>query len=281
MSSAAPRPTAAPLSASDCGKIPCRIFPDAAAAFSTVLYPLPVVLAIGESHAQQGTESVESTTRHFMRELLPELAGRATDLVIELMLPNPKCAPAANKARQEQKVVTEHQAKTDQSDYVELGTRAKALGIAPHALEPTCDDLALIAKAGPDVVTVSLDVVTRLMQETVSKLVAAHVAAKDNRAVVAYGGLMHNDVEPRPETAQWSFGPALRTLTANHYTELDLVSPEQIKDTPTWNALPWVPGFDRDAHVGRTVLLSASAGSYVLVFSRATTMPVVPSASPR
>jgi hypothetical protein len=251
-----------------CGATPCRLFSDERAAFAAILEPGPAVLGVGESHAQRGSESVEPSTRRFTRELLPQLAGHASDIVIELMLPNPKCAPESKKARKEQKVVTEHQAKTDQDDYVALGTRAKELGIRPHALEPTCDDLSRIAKAGPDVVTVSLDVVTRLATETLSRLLSANAAAHDARMVVAYGGLMHNDIVPRPERAQWSFGPTMKEKTSDRYTELDLVAPEQIEDSSTWRSLPWVPTFDRDEHPDRAVLLTPSPRSYVLVFPR-------------
>jgi len=273
-------PTAGPR----CGATPCRVFPDARTAFAAVMAERPRVLAVGESHPLAGTEEVEPSTRRFMRDMLPLLAGHASDIVIELMLPNPKCAPEGQKARQEQKVVTEHQAKTDQSDYVELGTRAKALGIRPHALEPTCDDLARMANAGADVVTLSLDVVTRLATAALSELCDANAASGDSRTVVAYGGLMHNDVQPAPERAQWTFGPAMMKRTAERYTELDLVAPEQVKDTPTWRSLPWVAGFDRDAHPHEAVLLSPSPHGYVLLFPRGAAAPPTarpaPSASP-
>jgi hypothetical protein len=253
-----------------------------------LLDPPPAVLGIGEAHAQQGTESVEPTTQRFMRELLPLLAGRASDIVIELMLPNRRCAAETKQAASEQKVVTQHQAKSDQSDYVELGARAKALGVRPHALEPTCDDLSRIAGAGPDAVTVSLDVVTRLMTETLSKLAAVNAVARDPRMVVAYGGLMHNDLEPRSETARWSFGPALGERTNARYTELDLVVREQIRAAPTWQVLPWVRGFE-SVHTEDAVLLSPGERSFVLVFSHGPEQPprsgeptpVAPSASPR
>ena len=197
---------------------------------------------------------------------MPLLAGRASDIVIELLLPNPKCAPEAKKARQEQKVVTEHQAATDQNDYVALGSAAKALGIRPHALEPTCEDLSRIAKAGPDVVTVSLDIVTRLANDALLRLLAANAAAKDSRMIVAYGGMMHNDVEPRPGRGAWSFGPAMKERTADRYTEIDLVVRESIQDSPAWHSLPWVEGFDRNAHPGEAVLLAPAPRGFVLVF---------------
>jgi hypothetical protein len=251
--------------------------PDARAAFRAVLEPSPAVLGVGEAHAQKGSEHIEPATRRFARDLLPLLAGRASDIVIELLLPNPKCAPETKKAQKEQKVVTEHQAESDQNDYVALGTAAKGLGIRPHALEPTCDDLSRIARAGPDVVTVSLDIVTRLSNETLARLFAANAAARDSRMIVAYGGMMHNDVEPRPSRSSWSFGPAMKERTADRYTEVDLVVREAMKDSPTWRSLPWVEGFDRTANPGDAVLLMPAPRSYVLVFpSGASTMPPAP-----
>jgi hypothetical protein len=282
-SSAAPPSAAAPPPgvAATCGNEPCGFYPSATDAFAALLDPAPAVLGIGEAHAQKGSEAIEPPTRRFTRDLLPLLAGRASDIVIELLLPNPACAPAAKEAKEKQKVVTEHQAKTDQNDYVALGTAAKALGIRPHALEPTCDDLSRIAKAGPDVVTVSLDVVTRLAKETISRFVATNDVAKNGRMVVVYGGAMHNDVAPPPERAGWSFGPAMQELTRGRYTEVDLIVPESISDSPAWRSLPWVPGFDRDAHPRDAVVLSPAPRGYVLVFPR--TLEVTspgPSASP-
>lgn len=241
------------------------------------------MLGLGEAHAQKGSEGIEPSTTRFSRDLLPLLAGRASDIVIELLLPNPKCAPEAKKARQEQKVVTEHQAATDQNDYVALGTAAKALGIRPHALEPTCEDLSRIAKAGPDVVTRSLDIVTRLASETLARLLAANAAANDPRMIVAYGGIMHNDVEPRPGRAQWSFGPTMKDRTSGRYAEVDLIVPESIQDSPTWRSLPWVEGFDRNAHRGEAVLLEPAQHGFVLVFpsGSAAATPPSPSVSPR
>lgn len=236
----------------------------------------PRILGVGEAHALAGTEAIEPAARRFTRDLLPLLRGRASDIVVELLIPNPGCRKQAEKARQEQQVVTEKQAKTDQNDYVALATEARALGIRPHALEPTCDDLARIARAGQDAVAVSLDVVTRLSRETLERLYAQNRSANDARLVVAYGGAMHNDVDPRPGRERWSFGPALAKLTDGRYVELDLVVPEFIADTAAWSALPWRPLFDPAAHPDQTTLLSPAPNSFALVFPRTRAAPTPP-----
>jgi hypothetical protein len=260
--------SASPEAGRPCGNLGCRIFDAPRDAFARVLEGSPRILGVGEAHALSGTERIESATRRFTRDLLPLLAGHASDIVVELLLPNAKCVRETSKARQEQKVVTEHQARTDQNDYVALANQARALGIRPHALEPTCEDLARIAGARPDAVTASLDVVTRLARETLSRLYSSAMHENGTRTIVAYGGAIHNDVTPRPGREQWSFGPALQTLTGGHYVELDLIVPEFVADSPAWKSLPWISAFDPNAHPESTTLFSPAPDSFVLVFPR-------------
>jgi hypothetical protein len=245
------------------------LFDEPVKAFAAVLDPSPRVLGVGEAHALAGTENIEPATRRFARDFLPLLKDRASDIVVELLIPNPKCRKANAKAAEEQKVVTERQVATDQNDYVVLENRARELGIRAHALEPTCDDLAHIAAAGKDAIVVSLDVVTRLSRETIERLYQRNLSENDVRMVVAYGGAMHNDSSPRPGREQWSFGPALQKLTDGRYVDVDLIVPEFISDSPAWKSLPWVGAFDPDAHPASTTLYSPATGSFVLIFPRA------------
>jgi len=85
--------------------------------------------------------------------------------------------------------------------------RPKRWGIRPHALEPTCEDLSRIAKAGTDVVTLSLDIVTRLASETLARLLAANAAANDPRMIVAYGGIMQTTSSRGPAAPNGASGP--------------------------------------------------------------------------
>ena len=114
--------------------------------------------------------------------------------------------------------------------------------MTPWLLRPTCDDFTMLANAGDDAVGKMLALVKRLTQQ---KLVQLWERSKGDagggkpKMVLAYGGAMHNDLFPAPETKEWSFGPELATATANGYVELDLIVPELVKDTPTWQKLPW------------------------------------------
>jgi hypothetical protein len=254
-----------------CGKVPCHIYSRPNDAFIAALKTNPRILGIGEAHALRGTEGLDSSTKRFTRDFLPLLAGRATDLVVEVLLPNARCRTASAAAKQEQKSVTEKQAPADQNEFVALGNAAFALGIKAHALEPTCEDLARIAKGGPDAIAASLDAVTRLTTEKLRATFVQRGGLEGAGIIVAYGGAMHNDAIPGAGREPWAYGPAMRSLTAARYTELDLIVPEYIAPTPAWQSLSWYPDFDAKAHPTRTTLMSLRPDAFVLVFP--TTQP--------
>ncbi|HVZ36146.1 MAG TPA: hypothetical protein VG963_27145, partial [Polyangiaceae bacterium] len=142
---AQPRAGSAPIASeasssagTECGALDCRSFDDAASALSYVLGAQPLVLGIGEAHAPAGSEGVRTTAARFSEELLPLLAGRASHIIVELLRANPACTAAARPLEQAQKPVLEGQAKSNQNDYVQLGVRARALGIEPFLLTPSC-----------------------------------------------------------------------------------------------------------------------------------------------
>jgi hypothetical protein len=260
-----------------CGALGCLLFDTPEAAFAHVLQAEPEVLAIGEAHPLRGAENVEPASRRFATALLPLLRPRATDLVIELLLPNPACRKeTVASARKEQTVVTERQAETAQNDYIALGHRAKAQRAQPHALKPTCEDLERIATAGDEAVAESLAVITRLTEELVRILLDARRRTHDKPLIVTYGGALHNDLAPRAGREQWSFGPALERLTSGRYVEIDLIVPEFVKDSDAWRALPWYGAYDPKAHPTETTLFNPSPRSYVLIFPRSETRAATP-----
>jgi len=272
-SGATPRPAesgaaaaSASAGAAACGNLNCRVFADATGAFRAVLEQKPRLLGIGEAHALAGVEGVDSATRRFTRDLLPLLKGKATDLVVEVLLPNPRCKAASQAARKEQKVVTDHQAPTDQNEFVALGTAALALGIRPFALEPTCDDLARIGRGGSEAVAGSLEAITRLSTEKVIALLKERGGPGGEGIIVLYGGAMHNDAVPGKGKEPWSYGPAARDASNGRYIEVDLIVPEYVKKTPAWESLPWFASYDPAAHPRDATLFELGAASFVVVF---------------
>lgn len=244
----------------------CTTFASPEDAFRWVLAFDPSILAVGEAHAQKGTEDVASSTKRFTEEFLPLLAGRASDVVVELWAPDPKCQKEVKAVASAQKPIGAAQADTNQNEYVTLGTRAKDKGMTPWLLRPTCDDFAMLADAGADAVGAMLGLVKRL---TEAKLTQLHDRTPA-KVVVAYGGAMHNDIRPSDDMKDYAFGPDMVRAVGRRYVELDLIVPEYVQDTSVWQKLPWFEawksrvgtGVDRD----RATVYRLGERSFVLVF---------------
>ncbi|WP_437912045.1 hypothetical protein WME73_32285 [Sorangium sp. So ce302] len=263
---AAPAAAASPAPA-PCGALGCLAFDTPAQAFAHVLESGPRVLAVGEAHAQRGAEGIPSATRRFTELFLPALAGRASDLIIELWAVDPRCKKEqVARVETEQRTVTQGQAAQNQDEFLALGHAAKRLGIRPHQLTPSCQEVDAIVRAGPDAVTAMLEMIARQTAAEAKALLGREDAA--GKMVIAYGGALHNDVAPRPGRERWSFGPELSAITAGKYVELDLIVREFIKESESWRALPWYPHFDREEHPDKAVLFNPAPGSYTLIFPR-------------
>ncbi len=146
---------------------------------------------------------------------------------------------------------------------MELGDRAKGLRIMPHALVPSCEQYQKISGAGAADIEEMLTMIKSVTQRDVEALLAKRAP---DRLVVAYGGAMHNDLVPRAGREDFSFGPALAQSTGGRYTELDLVIPEQIKDSEAWRSLPWYPHYSREQAGTEAYLYSWAPHAYALLF---------------
>jgi hypothetical protein len=259
------RPSAEPK---PCGALGCRLFDDLLTAFEFAIRSRPRILAVGESHAQKEGAGVRSATARFTEELLPPLRGRAAALVVELMLPATGCRTETETVRERQQEVTREQSSENQNEFLTLGQRARAIGIVPYPLRPSCDDLSRIAAAGDDAVIEMLTAIARLSTKSAKDLLGELDRAGSDRMVVMYGGALHNDLHPEPGRAAWSFGPELTKESGGRYVAVDLIVPELIRDTEVWRRLPWYPLFDPNAHPEKVTLYEIDAQSYVIVFAR-------------
>jgi hypothetical protein len=269
--SAPPAPAANTASADSgvaCGALGCLQFRSPEAAFEYVLASNPQVLAVGEAHAQRGTEGIASTTSRFAGQFLPQLVGRARALVVELLLANGKCGQAEQRVAEQQRPVTKPQAETNQNEFLELAERAKSLHIVPYPLRPTCEEYKAVVGAGAGDIDRMLVTVRDASLRTLGALLDAAPKAGEPNLLVAYGGALHNDLAPRPGREAWSFGPALRERTQGKYVELDLIVPEYVKDTESWQAFPWYASYRAAQHAQETLLYSPSSASFVLIFPR-------------
>jgi hypothetical protein len=247
-----------------CGPLDCRQYDSLEEAFESAIGGRPRVVAVGEAHAQKGT-TVPSAARRFTERVLPLLAGRASDLLVELTNPPAGCAKTAEVVRQQQSVVTRAQAPTDQGEYVAMGERARQLGIVPDLLRPSCADLDAVRDAGDDAIVASLEMIARLTRAQAEKLLDRDLRTPGDadRFVVTYGGAIHNDPDPPKERAAWSFGPALAAYVGGRYVAIDLYVPELFDDSDAWKRLPFYRHYDAARlggktavfHQGRTVVI--------------------------
>lgn len=277
-----PRPDAAPApvpasealatqssnSARPCGRLSCLEFPSIEAAFDRVLLRSPRVLAVGEVHALKGVEAIPSATHRFAQKLLPRLKGRASDLLIELWTATGACGKVEEQVARQQAPVTQGQAPQNQAEFLTLGHRAKALGIRPHALVPSCDEYRAIAGAGASDVDRMLQMVADATRRDLEELLSQAPTAPDSTLIVAYGGALHNDLVPRPGRERWSFGPAIQRATAGRYVELDLIVPEFIRDTESFRAQPWYTPYQEGGSSNGARLYRTGENSFVLIFPR-------------
>jgi hypothetical protein len=281
---AASSAAAAPANATTCpavGAVKCLRFANAEDAFKHVLADDPIVLAVGEAHAQKGTEAIASSTKRFTESFLPLLAGKASDIVVELWAPDPKCMKAVRQVASAQRPVTSAQAAPTQDEYTTMGLKARDVGVTPWLLRPTCDDFAALADAGtgPEAIPPMLALVKRLTSTKITQLHERNTRSPEQakpdakKMLLAYGGAMHNDLQPSDANKEYSFGPELDRLTGGRYVELDLIVPEFVKKTPVWEKLPWYASWDADKgpHDKATLYIVAPR-SYVIVF---------PSSAPR
>jgi hypothetical protein len=245
-----------------CGPLGCRLFTTPEEAIETVLHSNPKVLAVGEAHAQRGTEHILSTARRFTETILPLLARRAKAIVVELPIADGSCGKAEQTAGRVAEQVTREQSASNPNEYMSLATRARALGIVPYPLRLGCEQYRQIAEAGAGDIASALTVIAQAMEREVVRRLAEH----PNGLVVTYGGALHNDLHPDARHASWSFGPALSRMTHGAMVELDLIVREYIKDDEVWRALPWTAVFDPRAHTDSVVLYEPTPESFVLIF---------------
>lgn len=267
-SAAAPVVSAAPLAGGiPCGELSCTQFESPQDAMKAVLAGDARVVAIGEAHAPKGATAT-SAAKRFTDDLLPLFAGRASDLLVELMMPPKGCADAAAEVRQKQAPATSQQAPTNQNEYLTMGDRARALGIVPDMLRPTCADMDGVRDAGDNAIEASLEMIARLSTTQAEKLLDrdARSDADRGKAVVVYGGMLHNDLDPPPERAKWSYATALDARTGGKLVAVDLVVPEFIVDDATWRGFAWFRHYDRARLGAKTTLFRVAERSFVLVF---------------
>jgi hypothetical protein len=248
--------------------LPHRVLPTAEAALRSIMQPehgaAPRVIGIGEHHQTQRTEAVRSALSRFAGELLPVLAGHATDLVIESWAEPAGCDAEAAQASAEVSREIQRPPATE-NELVTLIERARALRIRPHLLAFGCADYR--ALRGPDdrvdYEALLGAVTTRLRDQALAGL------AQEGAVIALYGGALHNDLHPNPGVADFSYAAAVDEAAQGRYVEIDLLVPEYVTGKAALAREPWYPLLDR-AGPDHVVLIERAPRSYVLLLPRST-----------
>jgi hypothetical protein len=267
-------PDAFDAESTDCGGMDCLMYDSPEAAFEAVLDDKPLILAIGETHAQKGSEAIRSVTARFADAMLPSLKDKASAMILELWVADGSCGQAKEKSvEKKQKEIVKDQSKNDQNEFVTLGEKSKGLGIVPFILRPTCEEYDKIQKAGDDAVLEMLTMITTNMEKKAARLFDENKKKSPEKMILTYGGAMHNDLVPKPGREQWSFAKSLDDLSGHKYVELDLVVPEFVGQTDAWKSMPWYEAFQKAGsctgpNKGRkkTIVYTTSPRAYALVF---------------
>ena len=257
-----------------CGAMGCLQFDTIEDACKLALASKPLVVAIGESHAQKAKEGVASSAKRFTDTVLPMVNGKASDLLLEVMQPaklpdGGACVATAAAVKKKEQVITNQQASTAQNEYLVMGDTAKKLGVIPDLLRPTCEDLAAIQKASDDEwLPLQLQTIARLTKAKVGQLLDrnARTPADADKFVITYGGSLHNDVQPPADRADFCFGPDLIKRTGGRYVEIDLYVPDYIEDTDNWKKQEWYPHYDKTKLGAKTTMFRPRENSFVILF---------------
>jgi hypothetical protein len=233
-----------------------------AAAVASLVSPGTRLLGIGELHARTDRPVAVSTLTYFSTEILPALAARASDLVLETWNVDRSCGEIATSATKSMQAATRRPATTQ----TELGTvvaLTKSLGVRAHAMRVTCDDYRAMSHGDDDAIVHMMDVTTAELTRVASTLL--HRPTGPRPLVVIYGGALHNDRFPGPGLESWSYAAAVEAPSASTYLELDVILPELAEADPATARQPWAALLNASRRV-----LSYRRGerSYVVILPR-------------
>lgn len=248
----------------DCSGHTCYRFAQARQALvPLLLHEKAQLIAFGEAHAP-ATFRDRTTVKRFTDDLLPTISDGSSHLLLELLLPpEGGCQKEKEAAQKESDQVTEGQAESNQNEYLALGKVAREQGIVPDILRASCDDLARIAAPDGGVFAMMETIATLSAESLKTRL---RSTKKGRPMVLAYGGALHNDAVPRSGRESWSYGPALLDDTKGRYLEIDLVIPELIGDSESWQSFAWYDAYQALEDRSGAVLMKWGDKSYTLFF---------------
>lgn len=233
-----------------------REVPTTADAIALILdeNPEPLVYAIGEYHQTRNAIAATSPLARFTREIIGLLEPRADHLVVEAWL-DASCWGKTN----DQVVAATGRTKTTEMEVLRLMQRGQRLHLQTHTLPMTCIEYDAVVDASGHVdFLLLLELITDKLAATTRSLLA-----KD-RAVIVYGGALHNDLYPRWPLDSLSYAKSLSDQLGGKVLEIDLVVPEVVADMSMIRSEPWFPLLGR-ASPQRVLIWQRGPASYVVI----------------
>ena len=224
------------------------------------------VVAFGELHQTKATAEIPSALRRFTQDVLPGLSGRLSQLVVETWVTTGKCGEVERAVTADVERTTERPAQTE-TEIETLIRVADQRGVAPHILSIACSDYQAMLGGGGVDYDRTLKVTARALREAILRALSAARAPSTRAGLIAvYGGALHNDRDPEPELAAYSFAREIRAATLGQYVEIDLVVPEYAAGSAAQRAQPWWRAYLRERRPGATVLVRRASGSFMVIF---------------
>ena len=241
-----------------CDDIEYREFSDTASAMTAILDDAgpAKVYAVGEYHPTRATAGARTPLSRFTHEIMDLLVPRSRHLVVETWL-DQDCDTAGRQVRKEVQDAT-GRPPSSRADIEALVMRSRRDKLETHGLPMTCiEHGALLDPTGRVDFLRLLELVTEKLGETARALVS-------DRAVIVYGGALHNDLYPRWPLADLSYAQGLQKDLGGGVIEIDLVVPEVVAPMPMVRIEDWFPLLGRSAP-DRVIVWERGPSSYVII----------------
>ena len=253
--------------------LPHRIFSSAAKALEAVLDETdPSVVGFGEFHQQTGTVGTLSTIERFADQLLPVMAQRTSDLVVEAWVSKGRCGEVEKQVVSDVNKVSKRPDETEDEN-LRMLKAARVLGVQPHILKMECADYEKVhmADGGVDYLEM-LELVARRLMETTGKIIQKRPPG-DHRMIAVFSGAIHNDLSPAKDWETFSYGPAMRKAARGKYVEIDIYVPEFVQAASTAREEIWYDKVTSLASRETAALIETGKNSYIIVFPKGIKAP--------
>jgi hypothetical protein len=219
----------------------------------------PRIYAVGEYHQTRASISATSSLARFTSEIVGLLEPHARHLVVETWV-DPSCWTRPDGGNTDQQVAARtSRPSTTSMEVMRLVKRSQTMHMVAHTLPMTCLEYDSVVDASGHInFLLLLELVTMKLAETTRALVG------QDRAVIVYGGALHNDLYPRWRLDELSYAKQLSAELGGGVLEIDLVVPEVVAPIAMIRSEPWFPLLGR-ASPGRVLVWKRGPASYVVI----------------